>query len=48
MDLPPAPGTMISMPYKHNEPRRHKILRKPGIGWRTGGSTRLLCATAAA
>ena len=25
MDLPPAPGTMISMPYKHNEPRRHKI-----------------------
>ena len=25
MDLPPAPGTMISMPYKHNESRRHKI-----------------------
>src|SRR5271165_1283522 len=25
MDLPPAPGTMISMPYKHNEARRHKI-----------------------
>ena len=24
-DLPPAPGTMILMPYKHNEPRRHKI-----------------------
>jgi len=25
MDLPQAPGTMISMPYKHNERRRHKI-----------------------
>jgi hypothetical protein len=25
LGLPLAPGTMILMPYKHNEPRRHKI-----------------------
>src|SRR5208283_3467040 len=48
MDLPPAPGTMICRCLTSISSTGVTRSRKPGTGWRTGGSTRSRCATAAA
>src|SRR5271165_2693533 len=48
MDRPPAPGTMICRCRTSITSPAVTRSRKPGTGWRTGGSTRSRCATAAA
>ncbi len=48
MDLPPATGTMICRCRTSITSPAVTRSRKPGTVWRTGGSTRSRCATAAA